>query len=40
MNTRILLVDDEPAIREVLEMILTEWGYEVRLASDGVRLER
>src|SRR4051812_9315231 len=32
---KILIVDDEPAIREVLEMILQEWGYEVRLASDG-----
>src|SRR5438045_1934981 len=34
-KTKVLIVDDEPAIREVLEMILTEWGYEVRLASDG-----
>ena len=31
----VLVVDDEPAIREVLEMILQEWGYDVRLASDG-----
>ena len=30
-----MIVDDEPAIREVLEMILQEWGYDVRLASDG-----
>jgi len=35
-KTKVLIVDDEPAIREVLEMILQEWGYEVRLASDGV----
>jgi len=34
-KTKVLIVDDEPAIREVLEMILQEWGYEVRLASDG-----
>src|SRR5947199_4392146 len=34
-RTKVLIVDDEPAIREVLEMILQEWGYEVRLASDG-----
>jgi DNA-binding NtrC family response regulator len=34
-KTKILIVDDEPAIREVLEMILQEWGYDVRLASDG-----
>src|SRR5262245_10680545 len=32
---KVLIVDDEPAIREVLEMILQEWGYEVRKASDG-----
>src|SRR5262245_1658020 len=32
---KVLIVDDEPAIREVLEMILQEWGYDVRLASDG-----
>jgi len=34
-RTKVLIVDDEPAIREVLEMILQEWGYDVRLASDG-----
>jgi DNA-binding NtrC family response regulator len=34
-KTKVLIVDDEPAIREVLEMILQEWGYEVRLAADG-----
>src|ERR1051326_5029603 len=34
-RTKVLIVDDEPAIREVLEMILQEWGYQVRLASDG-----
>jgi DNA-binding NtrC family response regulator len=34
-KTKVLIVDDEPAIREVLDMILQEWGYEVRLASDG-----
>ena len=34
-KTKVLVVDDEPAIREVLEMILQEWGYDVRLASDG-----
>src|SRR5688572_4528810 len=34
-KTKVLIVDDEPAIREVLEMILQEWGYEVRMASDG-----
>src|SRR5947208_16484967 len=34
-KTKVLIVDDEPAIREVLEMILQEWGYDVRLAADG-----
>src|SRR5678815_4185076 len=34
-KTKVLIVDDEPAIREVLEMILQEWGYDVRLACDG-----
>ena len=35
-KTRILVVDDEPAMREVLEMLLREWGFEVRLASNGI----
>jgi len=35
-KSKVLVVDDEPAIREVMEMILQEWGYDVRLASDGV----
>src|SRR5213593_4473980 len=38
-KTRVLVVDDEPAVREVLEMLLQEWGFEVLLASDGVRGE-
>ncbi len=32
----ILVVDDEPAMREVLDMRLSEWGHRVLLASDGV----
>lgn len=32
---RILLVDDEPAIRSISESVLTSKGYEVRTASDG-----
>ena len=39
-KTKVLIVDDEPAIREVLEMILHEWGYEVRLASDGAEAKQ
>lgn len=39
-KTKVLIVDDEPAIREVLEMILQEWGYEIRLASDGAEAKQ
>jgi DNA-binding NtrC family response regulator len=39
-KTKVLIVDDEPAIREVLEMILQEWGYDVRLASDGAEAKQ
>jgi DNA-binding NtrC family response regulator len=35
-KTKILVVDDEAAMREVLDMRLQEWGYEVRLAQDGM----
>ena len=34
-GTRILVVDDEPAMREVLELRLAGWGFEVRTAPDG-----
>jgi len=34
-STKILVVDDEAAMREVLEMRLQEWGFEVCLAADG-----
>jgi len=30
-----LVVDDEPAVREVLERILRHEGYDVALATDG-----
>ncbi len=33
--SRVLVVDDEPAIREFLARILRRGGYEVTLASDG-----
>lgn len=33
-QTRILVVDDEEAIREVLQMRLQTWGFEVELAPD------
>ena len=32
---RILVVDDEPAVREALERILRLDGFEVALACDG-----
>jgi len=34
-KTRILVVDDEEAMREVLEMRLQDWGFEVRLAENA-----
>ena len=36
-KTKILVVDDEPAMREVLELLLQDWGYEVRSACDGTQ---
>lgn len=32
---RVLVVDDEEAMREVLKLRLQEWGFDVCLASDG-----
>jgi DNA-binding NtrC family response regulator len=34
-RARVLIVDDEAAMREVLEMRLQDWGFEVILAEDG-----
>lgn len=36
MKTRILIVDDEPAIRELLRLHLQNEGYEVVEAADAV----
>ena len=36
---KILVVDDEAAMREVLEMRLESWGFDVCLAEDGARGE-
>ena len=33
---RVLVADDDPTYRSVLEYLLTEWHFEVVLASDGV----
>jgi CheY-like chemotaxis protein len=35
-KTQILVVDDEPSIRESLGMLLTSAGYDVALAENGV----
>ncbi len=37
---RILVVDDEPAIRELLKLQLAHAGYDVQLADDGISAER
>lgn len=43
-NLRVLVIDDDRSILEVVEMALTERGYEVLLADDGAeglaRVER
>jgi diguanylate cyclase (GGDEF)-like protein len=33
--SRVLIADDEPDFRQSLQMILTQWGYEVQTVSDG-----
>jgi len=33
--TTLIIVDDEPSIRESLSHVLTEIGYRVRSAEDG-----
>lgn len=37
MKKNILVVDDEPDVREFLSDLLTDEGYSVRQAEDGVR---
>jgi len=32
---RILIAEDEPAFRQILQSMLTKWGYQVVVASDG-----
>ncbi len=36
-HARILVIDDEAAIRESLEVLLTLEGYTVEMAGDGER---
>jgi CheY-like chemotaxis protein len=38
--TTILVVDDEPAMREVLELRLAEWGFRVALAGSAAEADR
>src|ERR671928_812492 len=40
MSTRILIADDEPTVRQLLELVLTGQGYEVSLATNGAQLVR
>ena len=41
MTERVLIVDDDDALRESLELVLAEEGYDVATAADGARaLER
>jgi len=39
-NIKILVVDDDAAMREVIEMRLQKWGYDVILAEDGAEGKR
>ena len=34
-STRILVVDDDAEVRDILNKVLTQAGYEVRLATNG-----
>ncbi len=36
----VLVIDDEPAMREVLSLRIAGWGHEPRLAADAVEAER
>ena len=38
MKKRILVVDDDPGISEVLKIILTEGGYDTDIISDGLHI--
>jgi len=35
MPKKVLVVDDEPSITDLVSLILTEKGYEVSIANDG-----
>ncbi len=38
-RTKVLVVDDDPAMLEILEMRLEGWGFDVRLAADGMEAQ-
>lgn len=40
MTKRILIADDEPAVRQLLQLVLAEQGYEVLAAQNGDQLVR
>ena len=35
-TVRVLVADDDPVSRRIMQLDLTKWGYEVRTASDGL----
>jgi PAS domain S-box-containing protein len=35
LSGKVLVVDDEPTVREYLSQVLTEWGHQVDVAEDG-----
>jgi len=37
---RVLIADDEPVSRRLLELSLRRWGYEVSVASDGLEVSK
>lgn len=39
-NAKVLVVDDDPGLRELLQEYLTTQGYEVAAVADGVALEQ
>lgn len=39
-NRKVLIVEDEEVIRKVLRLTLTQWGFQVEEAKDGVQALR
>ena len=36
----VLVIDDEPALREVLSLRIADWGHDVRVVADAAEAER